>query len=51
MPSVFFSYSHADENLRDQLEKQLALLKRQGFIEVWHDRRIGAGQEFAAAID
>ncbi|MGY3146378.1 hypothetical protein ACVWYQ_003377 [Bradyrhizobium sp. USDA 3397] len=51
MPSVFFSYSHSDEALRDQLEKQLALLKRQGVIEVWHDRRIGAGQEFAAAID
>jgi hypothetical protein len=38
MPSVFFSYSHADEALRDQLEKQLALLKRQGAIETWHDR-------------
>lgn len=45
MVSVFFSYSHADEALRDQLEKQLALLKRQGVIETWHDRRIGAGQE------
>lgn len=51
MPSVFFSYSHADEALRDQLEKQLAMLKRQGVISTWHDRRIGAGQEFAAAID
>jgi hypothetical protein len=51
MPSVFFSYSHADESLRDQLEKQLSLLKRQGIIDVWHDRRIGAGQDFAKAID
>ncbi|WP_445219746.1 toll/interleukin-1 receptor domain-containing protein [Bradyrhizobium sp. Pa8] len=51
MASVFFSYSHADEVLRDQLEKQLSLLKRQGVIQVWHDRRIGAGQEFAAVID
>jgi hypothetical protein len=49
--SVFFSYSHADEALRDQLETQLAMLKRQGVIETWHDRRIGAGQEWAAAID
>jgi TIR domain len=48
--SVFFSYSHADEGLRDQLEKQLSLLKRQGIIEVWHDRRIGAGQEFGKEI-
>lgn len=51
MPSVFFSYSHADEDLRDQLEKQLALLKRQGVIETWHDRRIGAGQNINSAID
>ena len=51
MPSVFFSYSHADEGLRDQLEKQLSMLKRQGVIETWHDRRIGAGQEIHPAID
>ena len=43
LAAVFFSYSHADEGLRDQLEKQLAVLKRQGVIETWHDRRIGAG--------
>ena len=51
MPSVFFSYSHADEALRDQLEKQLAMLKNQGVIETWHDRRIPAGGEIDAAID
>lgn len=51
MPTVFFSYSHADEGLRDQLEKQLAMLKRQGVIETWHDRRIGAGQDFGQEID
>jgi len=51
MPSVFFSYSHADERLRDQIEKQLSMLKRQGVIETWHDRRIGAGEEIHGAID
>ena len=51
MPNVFFSYCHADEVLRDQLEKQLAMLKRQGVIDSWHDRRIDAGQEIDAAID
>jgi hypothetical protein len=50
MPGVFFSYSHADEALRDQLEKQLAMLKRQGVIDTWHDRRIGAGQSIDQAI-
>lgn len=51
MAKVFFSYSHADERLRDQLEKQLAMLKRQGVIETWHDRRIGAGQNIDKVID
>ncbi len=51
MPSVFFSYSHADEDLRDQLEKQLSMLKRQGAIDTWHDRRIGAGEELNRVID
>lgn len=51
MPSVFFSYCHADEELRDQLEKQLAMLKRQGIIETWHDRRIIAGQEIDKTIN
>ena len=51
MAGVFFSYSHADEGLRDQLEKQLAMLKRQGVIETWHDRRIGAGEDIGQSID
>lgn len=51
MPKVFFSYCHADEALRDQLEIQLAMLKRQNVIETWHDRRIGAGQEIDLVID
>lgn len=51
MPSVFFSYSHADADLRDQLEKQLSILKRQGVITTWHDRRIGAGEELHDAIN
>lgn len=45
MASVFFSYSHKDGALRDQLESHLALLKNQGLIEAWYDRRIVAGDE------
>jgi hypothetical protein len=48
---VFFSYSHDDEEQRNQLEKHLALLRRQGLIEAWHDRRIAAGEHIDAAID
>lgn len=43
MSKVFFSYSHRDENMRDELEIHLSMLKRQGIIETWHDRRIDAG--------
>ena len=48
---LFYSYSHKDESLRDELETHLALLSRQELIEQWHDRRIDAGQEWAGKID
>ena len=51
MASLFFSYSHKDEDLRDQLEVHLSTLKRQGLLSSWHDRRILAGAEFGNAID
>jgi TIR domain len=49
--TLFFSYSHLDESLRDQLETHLSGLRRQGMISSWHDRRITAGEDFGAAID
>jgi hypothetical protein len=48
---VFFSYSHEDENLRNDLEKHLTILKRQGIIETWHDRKISPGQHLGSEID
>ena len=48
---VFFSYSHKDEVLRDELVKHLSILRRQGMITAWHDRKITAGHEWAGAID
>ena len=50
MASVFFSYSHKDEQLRNELETHLTLLKRQGKITTWHDRRISAGSEIDPSI-
>ena len=47
---LFFSYSHKDEALRDQLEVHLAMLKREGLLETWHDRRITAGSELDPTI-
>jgi hypothetical protein len=49
--SVFFSYSHSDERLREQLEHHLSLLEQTGLIRGWHDRKILAGADWAAEID
>lgn len=49
--TLFYSYAHADETLRDELNKHLKLLQRQGIIKAWHDRDITAGTEWATAID
>ena len=46
MATLFFSYCHKDSGFRDELEIHLTVLKRQGVIDIWHDRRIGAGKEF-----
>jgi hypothetical protein len=51
MASLVFSYAHADEALRNELEKHLSPLKRIGRISTWHDRRIVPGEEFAGQID
>ncbi|MPW19734.1 TIR domain-containing protein [Paraburkholderia sp. CNPSo 3157] len=51
MASVFFSYTHIDESLRDQLEIHLSLMKREGLISAWHDRRIIAGDNLDDSID
>jgi hypothetical protein len=48
---VFYSYSHADITYREQLEKHLSLLERQGIIKGWHDRRIGPGDEWEGDIN
>ena len=47
---VFYSYAHADESYRSKLEKHLKLLQRQGVIDAWHDRKIGAGEEWEAVL-
>ncbi len=48
---IFFSYSHRDEELRDELAIHLSMLKRQRLIAAWHDREITAGSDFAGTID
>ncbi len=41
---VFYSYADEDDVLREALEKQLSLLRRQGYIAPLHKRNISAGQ-------
>jgi len=48
---IFFAYAREDETLRDELEKHLSMLKREGVITSWHDRKIGAGKEWEGDID
>jgi hypothetical protein len=49
--TVFFSYSHKDEKLRNRLDAHLSVLKSMGLIDSWHDRKIVPGDDFAANID
>ncbi len=48
---LFISYSHKDEALWNELATHLNILKRQGTIAIWYDRKIGAGTEWANQID
>lgn len=50
-PQVFISYAHEDEVLQQELVKHLQLLERSGLISTWHDRKIGAGNEWSGEID
>jgi hypothetical protein len=48
---VFISYSHRDEAWKDRLVGHLRVLAPQGEIDVWHDRRIGAGEAWQTTIE
>jgi len=48
---IFYSYAYEDELLRNELEKHLSILQRNGLISSWHDRQIVAGTDWAWAID
>ena len=48
--TLFISYAHEDEPFRRDIVKHLAALKREGLVEAWHDRGIGAGQEWEKEI-
>lgn len=49
--SLFYSYAHEDEQLRDELSGHLKILERRGLLASWHDREIRAGEDWHSRID
>jgi tetratricopeptide (TPR) repeat protein len=49
--SVFYSYAHEDEELRNQLNTHLKTLERLHLIVGWHDRDIRAGTEWEHEVN
>jgi hypothetical protein len=48
--TIFLSYAHEDEAMKQELDKSLIMLKRSGKIAVWQDRQLLAGQEWDEGI-
>ena len=49
MRQIFISYSHQDEDWKNRVVKQLGVLSRAG-LDIWHDRRIAAGDDWHPQI-
>jgi hypothetical protein len=48
---IFCIYAHEDEMWLRKLETHLSVLKRQGFISLWHDRLITPGTDWTRELD
>jgi internalin A len=48
---LFVSYSHKDETLLKELNTHLKLLQREGLINLWHDRKIEAGNDWKQSVN
>lgn len=48
--NIFISFAHEDENMKNELDKHLIMLKRSNKIAVWTDQAILAGEEWNTAI-
>ena len=48
--SLFYSYAHEDEPLRDELQRHLKILQLRGLIAPWHDRAILPGAAWDTEI-
>ncbi len=50
MVKIFISYAHLDKDYKDQLEKHLAVLKRNGEIAPWTDKMLVGGETWDQSI-
>ncbi len=50
-PIVFISYTRKDKAKKEALLTHLGTLEREGLIKAWSDDRIGAGEDWEAAIN
>jgi hypothetical protein len=48
---IFYSYSHKDETYKEALQTHLSILKKQGYLEGWSDRRIAPGEKWEEEIN
>jgi hypothetical protein len=47
---IFISYAHEDEELKDELDKHLKVLRRSSKVQVWSDRALIAGEAWSQTI-
>jgi hypothetical protein len=50
-PSIFISYSHADESWKDRVVTQLRALESEGHFDVWEDRQLPVGEDWYPEIE
>jgi TIR domain len=48
---IFLSYAHRDDEYRQELMVQLSSLLNRKLVEIWHDRQILAGSDWATDIN
>jgi hypothetical protein len=48
---VFVSYSRKDTDWRERLAEHMAVLERQGLVELWSDAQIAAGADWEREIE
>lgn len=48
---IFISYAHKDQGYLEELTTHFSLLRREGLIADWSDRKIVAGQDWERQID